>query len=269
MGAKNGLVSSSAVQEIVAGSVVVLVGVVGWAALARERVRRRRVDRQARRRSRQAERSAVEASLEDEAFAREAIRSAVDGVLAFVSTVWSDDEGVALGNRSDAELVYRWARSRAEVLGGTAWVVGRPVVDLLRIVNRPGQSEDRAVVRVRLPVHRSGGHLHAYPLVRELDERWTFGRADGHWELLSVAGDPLAPALVERQQVPGEWADEDRLREQTLAELADAETTGTRLSPADLVAGDPVAVECGQVAVEEDDVVVVDERALQPGAAVE
>jgi hypothetical protein len=225
------------VEEIVAGAVVVLVGGVGWAALAHERVRRRRVDRHARRRSWQAEQTAVEASLEDEAFAPEAIRSAVDGVLAFVSTVWSDDESVALGDRSDAGSVYRWARSRAKLLGGGTWVVGRPVIDLLRIVNRPGQSEDRAVVRVRLPIHRSRGHVHAYPLVRELDERWTFGRTQGRWELLSVGGDPLAPALLEGRQVPGEWADEDRLREQALGELADVETAGTRMVPADLVTG--------------------------------
>jgi len=118
-------------------------------------------------------------------------------------------------------------------------VRGKPSVDLLRVVNREGVDEDRVIVRVRLRVHCSKPRLGLLGVRRaHLDERWTFGRDDARWVLLSVDGDPLAGPILTSQLIPDRSFDTDRLLEESLAELADAQKVGNEVALSALVGAD-------------------------------
>ncbi len=228
---------SSSVEQIVAAGAFVVVAGVSWVALARGSLRRWRVERWERRRSRQAENAALEASLEDEAFAPAEIRGIVNEILAVAEMLWSG-RSPAVTARPDAPVIRVWAQSLAEGLGDGVRLVEVPSVDFLRVINRPGEGEDRVVLRIRLRLHREQRESLADPHTVTVDERWTLGRAAGRWTLRSVDSDPLAPAVLAGRLVPAEWADDDRLREQSLAELAQADT-----HPPDAELGELISVD--------------------------
>ncbi|HEY2214897.1 MAG TPA: hypothetical protein VGH31_07570, partial [Acidimicrobiales bacterium] len=106
------------------------------------------------------------------------------------------------------------------------------------------EAEDRIVARVRLRIRckrpKVGmlGPHHAH-----VDQRWTFGRTGDDWFLLSMGGDPLAGPLLMAALIPTASSDTERLTEESLAELADAQKLGHDAALADLVSPDePPAV---------------------------
>jgi hypothetical protein len=230
-------VSLSTVEEIAAVAGVVAVGGIAWLSFVRDRFVRRRAELREHRRARRAEAAAVEASLEDEAFAPELVRSIVGEVLAFAEDVWREVEP-RTARRVDAGVIRFWARSLVAWLGTDLRLVGEPSVDFLRVINRPGEAEDRVVLRVRLRVHRAGRVAIGEPRTVVVDERWTLGRADGEWMLLSIDSDPLAPRVLAGGLIPAEWADRERLREQSLAELGSADAVGEDTDLSGLVSPD-------------------------------
>ena len=107
------------------------------------------------------------------------------------------------------------------------------------MVNRNDEEEDRIVVRVRLGIyckHPRLGTLGAHHA--HLDERWTFGRSGSCWILLSVGGDPLAGPVLTVPLIPTPSYDTERLREDSLADLANAQKVGEDVSLSDLVSAD-------------------------------
>ena len=71
-----------------------------------------------------------------------------------------------------------------------------------------------------------------------LDERWTFGHSGSRWFLLSVNGDPLAGPVLTAPLIPTPSSDTERLRQESLAELADAQKVGDDVTLSDLVSAD-------------------------------
>ncbi len=71
-----------------------------------------------------------------------------------------------------------------------------------------------------------------------MDERWTLGRQAGRWVLLEMGGDPLAGPLLTAPLVPDPSSDTERLREESLAELATEQTVGDDVALIDLVGRD-------------------------------
>lgn len=147
-----------------------------------------------------------------------------------------------LDDRPDLGLVRAWARSW-QWLGDGLEVVTKPAIDLIGVVNRNDEDEDRIVVRVRLRIdckYPKGGRLgrhHAHP-----DQRWTFGRSGTRWALLSVSGDPLAGPVLTAPLIPNPLSDTERLSDESLAELADRQKVGDHVALSDLVnADDPPA----------------------------
>ena len=209
--------------EIV-GAVVFIGGPAAyWLVVVRSAARRERAELRERARAVRAHYAAVEAAEDDPGFSPDAIEASVAEIIELVNVWWRTGDVSASAGRPDAALVEAWARARASWLGDDLRVVGKPATDLLGVVNREDEAEDHVVTRVRLRVHcgqpRSGGpNVHR----QRLDERWTFGRADGRWVLLSVSGDPLAGPVLEAPLVPTPSADRERLREESLAELAKA-----------------------------------------------
>ena len=182
--------------------------------------------------------AAIEAAEDEPAFAPDAIRQAIAQLVALADRMWRA-QIAELEDRPDAGLIRAWARARESWLGGGLRVRGTPYVELLRVVNRAGESEDRVVVRVRIRVRRRRPPLNFYtaPRVR-LDERWTLGRYDGRWVLLSVEGDALAGPILTAPLIPTAAHDTERLREESLAELASAQAAPADVSPSELVAPD-------------------------------
>jgi hypothetical protein len=110
---------------------------------------------------------------------------------------------------------------------------------LLSVVNRADEAEDRVVARVRVHLHCSHPKVGVVATRRiHLDERWTLGRVDGRWAVLSISGDPLAGPVLSTPLVPDPSFDTERLREASLAELAGPRKVGEDGALNDLVSAD-------------------------------
>lgn len=185
-------------------------------------------------RARRAERAAVAASIDDPLFAPETIRASVQEMLATAESIWrSGNESEGKRRRND--LIAAWAEDRHRRIGAGMRLLGKPQIDVLRVVNRESESEDRAIVRVRLRIHRDpkasanrsgdGTILGQRTVIDE--ERWTLVRRGGRWELASVSGDPISAALVSAPIITSPAEDDERVHEAALRELADGQRPQT------------------------------------------
>ncbi len=229
--------TAEAVTEwVLAGGLVA--GVCATAVRAEHRAKLRALTRL---RSRRAERAAVEASLDDPAFAPDAIREAVLAMLELAQQVWDDAErrSTPVGEQP----IVSWATARRRQIGVGLRMKGKPKVDILRVINRRSETEDRAIVRVRLRVHRDpkasatepgDGTLLAQRVVR-LEERWTLARRRGSWRLASNSGDPVSEALLAAPSIPSPVEDEERLGEAGLRELAERDHAAETLDLDELI----------------------------------
>jgi hypothetical protein len=235
--------SGFGVAEIVISGGV-LGGIAGsWIAVIRAQARRERALLKEHARVNRATAAAGEAAEDDEVFAPEEIRRSIGGVLALAEAVWRSEDISELKDRPDAHMIRAWARSRESWMGSGLEAVGPPSIDLLRVVNRGDEAEDRVVARVRLQVHCKhprplGDDVFGKLVARRhvhLDERWTLGRSENRWILLSVDGDPLAGPVLTAPLIPTRSHDMQRLREESLAELASTQKVAEGVRLSDLV----------------------------------
>jgi hypothetical protein len=220
-------------------SIAIAVGIAGcflvtWLLVAASGVRHELEVRRRHVRADRAYYAAIEAAEEEPAFAPDVIRQAILEVVALAEGISRADVVTASDGRPDVGLIRAWARSRESWLGSALQVRGTPSVELLRVVNRAGECEDRVVARVRLRVRCRRLGLFAVRHLR-LDERWTLGRYDGRWALLSVEGSPLAGPVLTAPLIPTAAHDTERLQEESLAELASAQKVPATVSPSELV----------------------------------
>jgi len=166
----------SVVLEIAAG--IAFFGGVAycWFTVLRGAARRERAALKEHARATSAHYAAVEAAEDDPIFSPDVIDRSVREVVALAGSLWRSGVSGELDDRRDAGLIRAWARSW-QWLGDGLEVVADPSIDLIDVVNRHDEEEDRIVVRVRLRIHCK------YPKVGMLgphhmhrDERWTFGR---------------------------------------------------------------------------------------------
>jgi hypothetical protein len=223
------------------GTAVVILGALatGWIAVARSSVRRERAELREHTRAYGAHYAAVEAAEDNPNFSPEAIERFVTEIVALADSLWRKGECGALDGSPDERLVRAWARSRESWLGRGLKVVRKPSIDLLRVVKRADEEEDRVVVRVYLHVHCRHPRL-GFIATRyvHLDERWTLGRSGGRWVVLSIDGDPLAGPVLTAPLIPNPSFDTERLREESLAKLASVERVGDDVGLSDLVSED-------------------------------
>jgi hypothetical protein len=210
-----------------------------WMVAIRDSARHERAVLQQHARAISAHYAAVEASEDDPSFSPEAIEQSVAEIVALADGIWRTGTSVDSAGRPDAGLVKAWARSWQSCHGNGLEVVGEPTIDLLSVVNRESEDEDRVVVRVRLrilckpPNRRALGRYHVHA-----DERWTFGRSHGRLVLVAVGGDPLAGPVLSAPLIPNPIADTERLVEESLAESANGQNVGNDVVLTDLVAED-------------------------------
>lgn len=221
--------------------VVGTAGVIGaaWLWIIASGARRELAVHNEHRRADRAYYAAIEAAEDDPSFAPDAIDEWITQVVSVAEGLWRGRTVPELDGRVDAPLIKAWARSRQSWLGSRVRVRGKPAVDLLRVVNRADDTEDRVVARIRVRIrrYRSPLDLLAVRHVR-LDERWTLGRYDGQWALLSVEGDPISGPVLTAPLIPTPAHDTDRLREESFAELGSAQKIPADVSPAELVGAD-------------------------------
>jgi len=225
------------VQVVVA---VVIVGALAayWLFVIRNQARNEHARLKEHARTIRAHYAAVEAAEDNPAFSPDAIREFVTLVVALANNLWRTEDSSGLAGRPDATLVRAWARARQSWLGLDLEIKRRPSIDLLRIVNRENEEEDRVIVRVRLWVHRKHPTFELTVRLVHLDERWTLGRSNGHWVLLSVDGNPLAGPVLTAPLVPTPAYDTERLREESLADLASGTKVADDVVLSDLVSED-------------------------------
>jgi hypothetical protein len=199
----------------------VLAGI-GWTAVRAvlDQERRAKLLLRARFRAPRAERAAVEASLDASAFAPEVIRASVGEILGLAASSWQGSGSKRLQERADRGVISAWARSRARRLGSGLSVVGTPRVEILGVLNREKEGEDRVIARVHIRVRRAVRPTPIDPTVIALDERWTLARNGDGWVLASVEGDPVAGAVVSAPLISSPSQDSERLREASLRELS-------------------------------------------------
>ena len=204
-------------EQIAAGSALVAIAGTGWAVVARDGVRRSVNELRASRRSHRAERAAVEATLEEEAF-----DPGGDPQRRRARFCWRRRITGATGDTTTAGALTR-RRSR----GGSART-GSPARSI-STATRASICWSSTVTASRMIASMCGSALDSKLDVRQhwvdphtihVDDRWTLGRHGGRWELLDGRGDRFARPVLSRPLIPTAWEDEDRLREQALTELA-------------------------------------------------
>lgn len=216
------------------GGLLVGIGVTG-VRVAIDAERRAQLRVLTRLRARRAERVAVEASVEDVAFSPEAIRASVTEMLDAAQAVWAGHEEPAHRERRDIQMIRGWANGWRQQIGEGLRISGRPKIDIVSVVNREDQTEDRAIVRLHLRIHRdpkaSGneagdGTILAQRHVR-FEDRWTLMRRGDSWLLASVSGDPISDELISAPLIASPVEDDERLHEAAWRELAGQEAVPT------------------------------------------
>lgn len=225
--------------EIAGGAVLIGGPAAYWVVAIRGAARHERAVLKEHAHATRARYAAVEAAEDNQSFSPEVIEQSVADVVALAKGVWLDGTSGALEERLDGSLVKAWARSCQSSLGTGLEAAGKPSVDFLSVINRGDEAEDRVVVRVRLRLRCKYPRLRTPSAYRvHLDQRWTFGRRGSDWLLLSVGGDPLAGPVLAAPLIPTPSSDTVRLREESLAELADAQKVGDDVVLSDLVSAD-------------------------------
>ena len=210
-------------------------------AAARDRVTAAR--RKAR--SEEVERTALVAAEDDPAFAAERVRSEAEELFIAIQEAWDRDDRDALDAMVAPDLMAEW-RLRLEDFAAKGWrnhvAVRSCLIEYVGIVNRPEDTEDRAVVRVSAllddyVIDGGGGRIHHDGNTTgetSLREYWTLGKRDGRWTLLSIEQDeegehqldaPLEADPLEDARL----VDQARVR----AAVEDALPAGTRASEVD------------------------------------
>jgi hypothetical protein len=208
-----------------------------WLAPVAREARRERASIRAHARATRVYYAAIEAAEDDPSFSPDELERAVEGAIALAERSWRGRSSAT--ERPDSPLITAWARSKESRLGRGLRVHGKPTVELLRVVNRPGETEDRVIARVRVRIHCKHP-WHALFGVRHLriDERWTLGRDAGRWRVLSVDGDPLTGPILTAPSIANRSFDDARLTEESLAEQANRQKVDDQVPLSELVSAD-------------------------------
>jgi hypothetical protein len=128
-------------------------------------------------------------------------------------------------------MIRGWANARAGQIGAGLRISGHPRIDIVSVVNREDESEDRAIVRLHMRIHRDpkasanepgDGTILAQRVV-QIEDRWTLARHGDSWMLASVSGDPISGELISSPLIASPVEDDERVREAALRELAGRE----------------------------------------------
>ncbi len=216
--------------------VLALVAVVGGVVASRRR----------RDRVRAVELAAAEAADDDAAFATDTVREEATTLFGDVQSAWDRRDRARLAELVGADLMVEWGR-RLDDFERRGWhnrvrPLAPPSVEYVGLVNRTDDADDRVVVRVRARLEdyvetADGGRMNHEGSNRpttSLCEYWTLDKRGGRWCLLSIEEDAEGAHNLESALVASPWSDDERLRQDAVAERAAADAAPPGVSPAEL-----------------------------------
>ncbi|WP_022930659.1 TIM44-like domain-containing protein [Patulibacter americanus] len=181
------------------GYVIVLIIVLGMAALALYRVwKRRKADQARTARDEQVRLAAAEAAQDDALFDPDSVVAEARDLFLAVQEAWDTRDRAAMAHLLGPDLLEEWRR-RLDDFDKKGWhsrvvVKGDPGVRLIGLVNRAADEDDRIVVFVACDIHSWVITEDGKKRFRDgndgpelaLQQYWTLGRTDDEWILLSI-----------------------------------------------------------------------------------
>ncbi|MCK9249371.1 MAG: TIM44-like domain-containing protein [Solirubrobacteraceae bacterium] len=185
-------------DPVVFGVVIVLfvVFIVGGWLVAKARRAQQNRERSAR--ESQVRLAAVEAAVDDVAFDPDALQATIHERFVQIQKAWDDQDQDALAPLMGADLLQEWQRRLADFARrrwhSRAVVSGTPRVQVVSIVNRAADEDDRAVAFISCDMQiwvRTAGGQEQYLNGKTgrdvtVEQYWTMGKRDGDWILLSI-----------------------------------------------------------------------------------
>jgi len=215
---------------------VVLIGLIGTVAARRKR----------RERVRTVELASAEAADDDAAFAAERVRADATELFESVQKAWDARDRARLAQIVGSDLLVEWNR-RLDDFDRKGWhnrvrLAGAPTVEYVGLVNRADDADDRVVVRIQATLEdyvetSDGGtmnHSGSDSRMASVCEYWTLDKRDRRWCLLSIEQDAEGAHHLDSTLVASPWGDDERLRQDAVAERAAADAAPDGVSPAEL-----------------------------------
>jgi len=189
--------SGSAPPGLIIGIIVVVVAIIVIQRMATAASRAQRAQER-RQREERARAAAVEAAEDDEAFELDALLRDASQLFVDVQAAWDQRDREALDRLLGPDLLTEW-KLRLDDFDRKRWhsrvtTSGRPEVQLVGVVNRAEDADDRVVVFVADDIEAwvvDAGGKHRYrdgktgPALR-LEQYWTLGKRGDDWILLSI-----------------------------------------------------------------------------------
>ncbi|MGE4425711.1 MAG: TIM44-like domain-containing protein [Solirubrobacteraceae bacterium] len=185
-------------DPVVFGVIIVLVAVFvvgGWLVA---KARRAQQNRERAQREAQVRLAATEAATDDAAFDPDALRQAIAERFVAIQNAWDAQDPDALVPLMGPDLLKEWQRRLSDFTRrrwhSRAVVTGTPKVQVVSIVNRSEDVDDRAVAFISCPMDiwvRTAGGQEKYLAGKTsrdvtVEQYWTMGKHDGEWILLSI-----------------------------------------------------------------------------------
>ena len=208
-------------------------------------VKRERIRRAWRRRAARVRTASAEAAEDDPSLGADAVLPAAANLFREVQEAWDARDRTRLGYVVGPDLMKEWVK-RLDDFDRKGWhnvvkVLGQPEVEYVGLVNREGHAEDRVAVRIRCTIEDWVDGPGSADLnktgesskVRNLEEVWTLAKFDGNWFVVSIEQPAEAKHHLDAEIVAVPWADESRMRDEALIDLAAADKPS--IDPAELM----------------------------------
>ena len=194
--------------------------------------------------------AAAEAAEDDPYFAADELERHAVGLFRACQEAWDARDRARLAELVGPDLLVEWER-RLDDFDRRGWhnrvhVTADPEIQYVGIVNREDDSEDRAVVRIEAElqayvVDRGGNKFLRDGAKSEdvtLTEYWTIAPRNGYWMVMSIEQRAEGDHHLDAKIVASPWSDEQRLDDESLTELAVADSVPEGFTTADLAVVD-------------------------------
>ncbi len=255
-GGESGLSTTVAFILFAVIAALLVAGLCGGSARGRSAARRvarfLAFPRSAAQRKRRAERvrevelAAAEAAEDDERFAPEALRAAAEALFRDVQRAWDARDKARLATMLGPDLLVEWERRLAD-FERKRWhsrvkVPGEVRIEYVGLINREGECDDRAVVRIQTTLRayvedRRGRRIYRKGESEdtvELCQFWTLAIRNGRWILVSIEERAEGEHHLDQPIVAVPWSDTERLRDEALVESAVADQPPPGFKAADI-----------------------------------
>jgi predicted lipid-binding transport protein (Tim44 family) len=227
---------------------VVIVLVIGFfavsmvlAAIGVQRDRRRREAR-----AKQVRLASAEAAEDDADFAADAIAQKAAGLYVACQQAWDERDRAKLEQLVGGDLLVEWKR-RLDDFDKKGWhnrvvVAGTPKVEYLGLVNRPGEKDDRVVVRISARQDDYVETKDKQVVLKDgqsskrvaVTEWWTLAQHDNGWMVVSIETDSEGTHHLDDAIVAVPEADDERLRDESTIEVAQTDAAPPDVKTAEI-----------------------------------